>query len=355
MAVIDAVPGLSATIEIEGDGLRTREYDDSSGAPVGYPCPAVVKYIRALPGARFTFHFSKTPPVFQQEGHHIAYILTIDGQSLTTVHEVGKGDLPTYHSPWESYTGYYCTGSADTGYRQHDFKFAKRELSDANSMSQEEQDRQFVTAKDQGVLKIDFFSMKPIQEEHVLDYQAGILKPKKHTEEALKGKEVDCVATATTKHYTSRSTPKIPIDDFHHYHQQPFAVFEFRYRSRDALVKEGIIPPPSIDDMVNDMTVPELREMAREHSRMKQAKSEPVSKRTKLVYIKREPIDDDEKGSILSGFSKRKRRLPRALRFDKTLGHAVFRAASDEELEADDDPLSEQPSLLDRGVQPQGE
>ncbi|KAK3335169.1 hypothetical protein B0T19DRAFT_395056 [Cercophora scortea] len=269
MAIIDAVPGLEATIEIEGDELRTKEYDDPSGPPVGYPCPAVVKYIRALPGARFTFHFSKTPPFFRQEGHHIAYILTIDGEPLTTVHEVGKGDPPTYHETWDSYSGSYFTGCVETGYRQHEFKFAKRQLVDVNEMSPEEREGQFVTAKEQGVLKAEFFAMRPIEEEHDLDYQAGMIKEKKHTEEALKGKEIDCIATATCEDFTGNWTPRIPTDRFHDHQERPFAVFEWRYRSRYALIKEGIVPPPTLDDIVNDMTVPELREMVKEYLQMK--------------------------------------------------------------------------------------
>jgi len=55
---------------------------------------------------------------------------------------------------------------------------------------------------------------------------------------------------------TPRETPVGPIleDAYQDPRARPFAVFEFRYRTMDGLVKEGIVRTPTISDRVRNMS-----------------------------------------------------------------------------------------------------
>ncbi|KAJ1553047.1 hypothetical protein HK405_009121, partial [Cladochytrium tenue] len=100
MAVIDVVPGLQVTIEV--DGATATEYDDpkrdkwqiphldvaenDDDTPPAY----VVKYIESKPGASFRFRINKTPLLQLYGAHHMAFKVHADTISMALSHD---GDL----------------------------------------------------------------------------------------------------------------------------------------------------------------------------------------------------------------------------------------------------------------------
>ncbi|RYP67738.1 hypothetical protein DL771_007071 [Monosporascus sp. 5C6A] len=267
MAILKEVPGLKAQI-VDAKGAPLKEYDDpyaeesdeelqllatatKEGTNVSVHAqkiPHVVKYIEAISGAEFGFEFIKFPN-FEHRSHHLAFELdTTDEES-----SIGNADM--------------------------------------------------YKAQRLGTLQILVYNMMFSNKTHT---PAAFPPPNTGPvhDKALKGR------TVTHKVDYAPGVPAIPtpqrqIAVYQDPLKRPFAVFEFRYRSRESLIAEGIVPRPTPMD---DMDEQQLRQFALKLYREKEDRDMSVKSEVKSkVKTERETQGGVKRGREKSELTPAKR------------------------------------------------
>jgi len=145
MAVIEGIPGLEVTIEV--DGVTSKEYDDpddeedepsddefhivatgrvtrSRLSLAVQPKPHIVKYIEAQPGSAFQFRVNRMPN-FSFIGIGVLSLAVVDG------FQDGRGyvDLSKHRRDnFDQAVCHFASGSRETGQQTHSFKFGNLEI-----------------------------------------------------------------------------------------------------------------------------------------------------------------------------------------------------------------------------------
>ncbi|KAK4154699.1 hypothetical protein C8A00DRAFT_14196, partial [Chaetomidium leptoderma] len=293
MAVIRWIPGLEVTIHV---GTTAQEYEEPHPEGItreefdlpanhGEAMPYIVKYIEAKPGARYSFHVTKRA-TFRGRGQHIAYDTFCDGKKSTSLsHE------PNHNQgrKWKTSTAGIWSGNPTAGYKNHKFMFAAFDIVDLPSGNLE---LQRSTAQQSGVLKVRVYNMQQSILEDMLPVMlAPDFQDAKLAEKAAKGKTVDSFTT----YLTTPGTPppsKCQVKKYTDPKGRPFAVFEFRYRTKEGLMREGIIPRPSIAEQVQGMSEDELRQQLTRL--MEQNTACPIPPDTLSFTHEAADIDDSE-------------------------------------------------------------
>ncbi|KAK4446404.1 hypothetical protein QBC34DRAFT_305104 [Podospora aff. communis PSN243] len=294
MAVIDHIRGLEVTVEISGKPGKKYDPDgeDVASPPKlnfhipahvenGQPqqSPYIVKYIEAQPGARFNFHINRQP-TFRHCGDHIAAAVQVDNNHDTA----NKG------TTWSCKIRHWVTFDAKHGYRDCNFRFAKLDIDSEGHTSAQEVKQLLAKVRSLGVLRVALYHMKSSNIENVVCGASDLSSLKNVPEKCLEGRSVDTAASwdiQRSKH--QRPFTKL-VDAYEDKSKRPFAVFEFRYRSMDGLVKEGIVSRPRIDDEVQEMTDAEARRLARESLELRRVcASVKLEKRSGIEREREEP------------------------------------------------------------------
>ncbi|KAK5656945.1 hypothetical protein OQA88_3467 [Cercophora sp. LCS_1] len=262
MAVIKGIAGLEASIEINGE--RATEYDapedettptdltrDHFFLPEQGPArwdeeglPVVVKYIAAQPGALFRIRIRKTAE-FQQHAHHISFSINLDGSINTSArHEVGHYLPEKATGDWDDYRERWSANDKDGNWQSLYLRFGALDVDGEANYSKEEVASQVALAKQLGVIRVrvdhQLRSSAPYRRPH--GRPADHATVDKLGEKALKGRALDCKVALESRPTTAPITFKSFAADNR---KRPFALFEFRYRSLDGLMKEGIVSRPS--------------------------------------------------------------------------------------------------------------
>ena len=134
MAVMSFVPGLRVTICM--NGMEAKEYDNphdeaTTFLPWDFDLPAcqergpkipyIVKYIEAIPGAKYEIAVDKYPALFSRRSHHIACKLLFDGREVGLRHE-GTNKREDQQQRF-TVVGFWAGGPM-VGYAGHKFRFA---------------------------------------------------------------------------------------------------------------------------------------------------------------------------------------------------------------------------------------
>ncbi|KAK0657847.1 hypothetical protein B0T16DRAFT_453273 [Cercophora newfieldiana] len=247
MAVIDHIDGLEVNFRVDGAVAEeyghadaedvdppsdmkffvppssTPEANDASSPAVKPEAPYVVKYVEAKPGLPFSVVL-KRGPSFKHHGDHIAYSFSIDNGPPTQLRHDQTIKCGSHEARcWTSNNDSYGKRNNIGGWDRIAFHFAALETRD-----------------------------DPIT---VDELKAQRFKP----------------GEATSFEVVQ------PIVDWHKdFKHRPFAVFEFRYRSMEGLINEGIItrpivgqpPGPSLNEieakrLAESMDLEEARRLAR--------------------------------------------------------------------------------------------
>ncbi|KAK0732458.1 hypothetical protein B0T21DRAFT_196227 [Apiosordaria backusii] len=272
MAILPSVPGLTVTIEVTEK--PTKEYDDPEAhslqvemqpedfdLPPNLPpndIPYVVKYIEAKPGAFYRFKVTLLPR-FSQKAHHVAYTVSNDGSRALPSHITKRYRVERHGLSVLEHTAASTVRKTRGGnFIRRYFCFAALNVVESDNFTTEEVKEQISKAKDCGVLKVELYHM----EESGLEpwrWSCSDVSESNTTmaEKALKGKAIDCIAGSVSR--PSKDPGMFYVDKYHDPKKRPFAIFEFRYRSKEGLIKEGIIPRPTISDEVEEMSESEVR------------------------------------------------------------------------------------------------
>ncbi|EAA35602.1 hypothetical protein GE21DRAFT_2614 [Neurospora crassa] len=241
MAILTCLPGLEVAVEV--DGQRAREYEadpdevESRAKEISYysfqqtpdhKIPYVLKYIEAKAGKPFAFildatnfhDFKKTEPKIywccSMDGFHSGY------------RRVSVGT--------ENKRSCCKTGSQATGWKRHTFHFGSLDVREGGDGTQAEAAKHYGTLVVNLYLRVKTGGVIPFRD---IDGPIPILSV---GEKDLKGKAVDSKVSFESEPIdrpgqvaTSRNV------DPHH---RPIAVFEFRYRTMEGLLQEGIVSRP---------------------------------------------------------------------------------------------------------------
>ncbi|RYP18675.1 hypothetical protein DL765_003810 [Monosporascus sp. GIB2] len=255
MAVIKEIPGLKAQI-IDAKGAPLKEYDDpyaeetdeelqllatatkedSNISVDAQKIPHVIKYIEAISGTEFGFEFIKSPN-FEHRSHHLAFQCGVDELRLLPVH--GPDETREKNLMWSR----VVTSALFNG-------------RDVDTTDQEFSNADMYKVKRLGTLQILVYNMMFSNKTHTP--ASGTLPNTGPVhEKALKGRSV------SHKVDYSPGKPGITyprqVDVYQDPLKRPFAVFEFRYCSKEDLIAEGVVPRPNPMD---DMDEQQLRQFA---------------------------------------------------------------------------------------------
>ncbi|KAH6651322.1 hypothetical protein F5144DRAFT_639165 [Chaetomium tenue] len=248
MAIITSLPGLSVTVEVEGEAAwefrhPIRERDNSTrlegenfDLPPNHegPLPHVVRYIEGVPGEAFEVVIVKEAS-FQGRSHHLGYKLYMDGK------ETGKDQhYPGYPAgKWTSRISGFISGNPTSGYQEHRFRFKDLQLTtdtrgaDEN-ISDEDLRRQTLLVREYGRLIVEVYNMDEsgwTDSFRTYDVTPELRDPK-FSEQALEGSSLDCVVIETSHPIHPPQPEKYREWNHNDPANLPFAVFEFIYRTR---------------------------------------------------------------------------------------------------------------------------
>ncbi|KAK0657846.1 hypothetical protein B0T16DRAFT_402619 [Cercophora newfieldiana] len=281
MAVLKHFPGLEVCIRVAEVAAKEHALPaDADGAPPpgmkfhvvkeGQPIPYLISYIEAHPGKRFDLHIKRLP-FFQHHGHHIAARVQIDGMLLGLAHDdtvEEDNKRTTWRNTVNSWLAY---DSSKGGYQVCRFHFATLGVTEANGPVEGAGGTENLVDS-LGLLRISFYHMK--NGGGKVDAKIGPpAAPSVNTvsETDLKGTALDSHASWDMQPCKRQGGFKSHIDKYVDQKERPFAVFDFRYRSMDGLIKEGVVPPPTLDEQVQGLTDADARRLAREYLLMKVA------------------------------------------------------------------------------------
>ncbi|KAK8034029.1 hypothetical protein PG993_009024 [Apiospora rasikravindrae] len=279
MAVIDELEGLEAWVEINGE--RAQEYakpDGSQDARDLKNTPHTIKYIEAVPNEKFSVVFKKARG-FTRNCNHLGVRYAID-QNETIVYHESFQDKKDRRKEWVRRIESFMSGSQEKGWVEHYFKFSDVKYAEESASSNELLQEAERNMKLYGRIRVKCYRMaaSELVEQELKPIEAPECLAEEVPKEVWKGNVVTSRSNFSTSPlgYQPRSfleQEEIFIDPL----KRPFAVFEFRYRSRgvynmidrlsswltngsEGLYQEGILKRPhAVDNMSQD----ELRRLAR--------------------------------------------------------------------------------------------
>ncbi|KAK8034030.1 hypothetical protein PG993_009025 [Apiospora rasikravindrae] len=260
MAILEEIPGLEVTVQI--DGYNVREYTDpydanrSRGA-----CPKAVKYIESKTGANFAVCLLKEHD-FQHLSHHIAFRVHVDSVEAGFFHEPNNFD----YREW----GVKVDGGSwknERGVTSYKFRFADFSILPNEDFSLEEIEDHKNEASRIGTIKVSVYDMQDaifVEEDGHQDRgrsrnsstaDEALQRQDHFAEKAVKGDRA-LHHSVDFGHRRERLTPHIQYRGglvrrsvWADPQKRPFAEFEFRYRSMEGLMQEAIVSRTSrMDD-----------------------------------------------------------------------------------------------------------
>ncbi|KAI1210304.1 uncharacterized protein F4807DRAFT_60074 [Annulohypoxylon truncatum] len=239
--IIPEVPGVEVTIHM--NGRAAVEYDDPKAPEKeqeNKKAAVCTKFIECEDDSPFRIHLKVTDEYpWGYEDHCLRFITIIDGTTGLSKHCY---ESDTFFSDWKFSIGHlFRTDDKDQLVKQG-FKFTGiTQVEDADrDKIVDDLDR---VAAGMGTIKVKVYRAIGIKSNNGLPKRYAPPVGFTLAEETLKGK--------TVSHGTGFSTPKKVVGPLHRTQSKPLpkdngpiAVFQFMYRSKEALAQEGVIPPP---------------------------------------------------------------------------------------------------------------
>ncbi|KAK6815793.1 hypothetical protein PG987_016559 [Apiospora arundinis] len=320
MAILNEVPGLEVTIQMDGYNVReyTDPYDkrDNNRHRPRDICPRVVKYIESKTGASFAVCFLKDPD-FKQLSHHIAFRVHVDSVEAGFFHEPNnftyrEWGVKVDGGSWKSQSGItsykFRFGDFDVckylvcflffflsflpSILSLFFVFFTRRVrltclvilsSTKRRVLLEEIENHKKEASKIGTIKISVYDMEePIFVEAGGGGSRGrngnvdniLTRQDYFAEKAVKGDRAlthsvdfgDRREKSTSRYDPSRYDGLVKKSVWADPKKRPFAEFEFRYRSLEGLKQEAIVS--RTDDMDDEEVREYAQNLERDHARL---------------------------------------------------------------------------------------
>ncbi|KAI8962419.1 hypothetical protein F5Y11DRAFT_322987 [Daldinia sp. FL1419] len=313
MAIIRDVPGVEVIVQVAGnDAIEYEDPNASERENESAAFPTSTKYIECIDGAEFVVKMRITE-VIQWSNKHDAFefSIRIDGKPIPgTV--LRKGITGREVSTGEK-KGVKVYVPQTGAWTRQNFRFSAVDVVDDAKRNRIEEDIE--TAKDLGLIQVCVYRCLYLGYTTVRAHVPITSNKFELAEKSLKGKAIS--------HGTSFSPPGEHVDapggirvkrldgDNH-----PIAVFNFQYRSRDALKREMVIPrspspSPGPNGQVARMSRAELERLARERLNQLQGDGDIKNERKRVIKRElKEVIDLSDETERPVKFSRLKTRIP---------------------------------------------
>ncbi|KAL0940926.1 uncharacterized protein CTRU02_203689 [Colletotrichum truncatum] len=291
MAIIGELPGVKITIEV--NGLNAQEYEDQDG-PTEDKNPRRAqrrsyKYVESHDNAPFSVVYevdNRSSRLADQEA--LGIFLFVDGNQMDSVlWEASRH--PGDGAVWRHVVSGARIASAHSGldfFRK--FQFAKVTTVDDAENTRVADD--IKVSESLGMIQVYVYSCT-IKSNRFVEGRATPAasqdKSFELAEKALKGRAV----SHGTSYADGGLIPQTHSVSVHFHPKEPIALYSFKYRSRDALHKELIIPRSPSPQGINGLSDAEIRRLAAERLEdiNQQNRQSPILKReAKDPVIKRE-------------------------------------------------------------------
>ncbi|KAK8113510.1 hypothetical protein PG984_014036 [Apiospora sp. TS-2023a] len=280
MAILRDLPGLETTIEVGGETVQ--EYDVPNTCKVGVKTdivmeiaedsftvtldakniPRVIKYVEATTDKQFGFRFRKQPP-FIHSSHHLAIEAQFDGIRTPLKHLL---DVNPFINSWDVLHD-RVVGRCDGNiiYSDHVFKFGDLTIVEPGEEPLENLERQKLCAHDRGTLRLFVYKMNDSPSRRVVK---GSRLPLSFADDQKQLPREVCKPRALTHQvcFERQFPPNQLLNQEQHYDdykddmRRPCAIFEFRYRSKQGLLEEGVI---SRIEPIDGLPAEEIKRLAR--------------------------------------------------------------------------------------------
>ncbi|RYP65804.1 hypothetical protein DL771_008105 [Monosporascus sp. 5C6A] len=240
MAVLDEVRGISVSIQAAGRELEELDVQHHPGQ--GKSCPTLTTYVEAVDNAEFAVRLVVEHTYAWGLPHHgLAFFINVDGKRVRG--RILEGPHITSCGPWAKIIRGQCDPYGGSGtWLEKRFKFRKVNVDQVK-------DGANASATDNlGVVQVKVCRVKvgqPLGEPP--PYGAGEPETFELSEKSLKGSAISHVTSySEARGFRLPSTRHL---ERHPGDTGPIAIFQFRYRSREALKQEFVVPrtpdPPS--------------------------------------------------------------------------------------------------------------
>ncbi|KAJ8131516.1 hypothetical protein O1611_g2115 [Lasiodiplodia mahajangana] len=272
MAIIKGVPGLEVTIQVDGQNLP--EYDDTHAnscddddlevlatvtkardtvSIAAHQIPHIVKYIESIPGKEFCAKIVKEE-YFDSKCHHLGVRYEVDG-----LKQFKHEPLEYQSSKWTLKMDSRRHYTNRLGWRKRKFKFTQLTRVHTSQGSDQDVSEDLVRGRFLGTIRILVYRMEFCARLPV-PLSSNIVRPRDEImEKALQGRALYTIAG-----FGKEVPIPLPKPSFERKYQdpegRPCAIFEFRYRTKEGLIEELILSPPT---PIDSMSEKEVREYAR--------------------------------------------------------------------------------------------
>ncbi|OTB13772.1 hypothetical protein K445DRAFT_158486 [Daldinia sp. EC12] len=291
MAVLEDVPGIEVVVQVAGrDAIEYEDPNASERETRDATCPTSTKYIECIDGAEFSIRTTITNGY--QWGHSKSAVelrFRIDGNAIDGSVLMTKDMINGVVTKIKEGQKSYCTQINKWVLQK--FKFSAVDVVDDSKKERIEDDIKI--ARHLGLIEVRIFRCIHL---HLGRQPPTLRRPTlkqgdklELAEKSLKGKAISHgTSLSSRKCVPAPNTCKVRYPDGLN---KPVAVFQFHYRSRDALKREMVIPRtpspgPGLKREVTQMSRAELEQLARE--RLDQLKSIENIKEERKPAIKRE-------------------------------------------------------------------
>ncbi|ROT43266.1 hypothetical protein SODALDRAFT_34841 [Sodiomyces alkalinus F11] len=282
MAIIEAIPGLEVSVDVNGE--RAQEYDDADGLEEDVST-------RRARYRRFVYIESKSDALFSVKlrlpntirlstpSNALAYKIYVDGANKAYYTHFLNGGLDRPHVIDGAHDMDPATGQV----LLKKFKFAPVTTVDDADAARVRNDVQ--AAKNLGAIQVRFYRVNAETTPHDIRVHVSVPDGSSElAEKALKGRAISHKASHVNGGYVR---PPKAVNITKQIDKEPLAVFNFKYRSREALRSELVIPR-SLSPNPVERTSPDRIRGAGDVQETLASREPAIVKREQKPRIKRE-------------------------------------------------------------------
>ncbi|KAI1304345.1 hypothetical protein F5Y03DRAFT_406962 [Xylaria venustula] len=269
MAILEDAPGIEVTVQIAGKDAPEYEAGDEKSKPLDKPPhPTVTKYIESIDDAEFAVKIvASSEHAWGYKGHVLVCRVYIDGNHIISKFTYESGEIAL--NSMEA----FCTKSQQ--WKSSKLKFSAVSITEESHPESLMQDAEAV--KNLGLIKVVVerhiktghpyvCCEKPLANNKKLKFSAKLMKGKAISHGTTRVNLIPFSSSKPIQTPKHRQSKRLPEDN------GPIAVFQFLYRSKDALQQTLVIPrsplspspPPSSSKAFGELSPVEIERLARE-------------------------------------------------------------------------------------------
>ncbi|KAI6269383.1 hypothetical protein MCOR07_001948 [Pyricularia oryzae] len=202
----------------------------------------IVRYIEAKSGEPFAVRVVRTPD-FVRKSHHIACDIHTTKDNYAVISETSRGG--PLENTWDQVTSCHAVINSDGQLVTQDWHFATLEVdTDDQDLSAKEMEKHLEQVKSLASITVKLYHMKKSRRRIPWEHSRVREEYNKIPEKALKGKALGLTASYKNTIEENFGSLTREVRQYNDCRKRPFAVFEFRYRTRENLYQEGVLERP---------------------------------------------------------------------------------------------------------------